>query len=294
MSGSSTVSEHGTPDADTSNAPDAGTVADASSHSKPSEPSKIKGRLKLGRNRHPDREPVERTPAQRARRRGRIAVWSAFGGVMVIAGGVIGFGYWATHNKPAYQVPQHVAVHTDGIKAGGIVAGGTGTKRVDVYIDYQCPECKAFQASVTPTLSQLVAANQITLVYHPLALLNQSSTTQYSTRAAASAACASDRGAFMAYSNLLMNAEPAAAKAPAPGLSDDQLVQIGGDAGIIDPKFAQCLRAGTYDKWVANENTAAAKLHITTTPTVLVNGASIAAAGAVPTLAELKAATGSR
>jgi protein-disulfide isomerase len=281
-------------------------------------------------------EALRREVALRDRKRGRIAVWSAFGGVALIALGVVGAGYWVSHDKPSYVVPKHVAKHTD-----GIIAGGSGPIRVDVYVDYQCGDCKAFETAAAATLNQEVAANRITLVYHPLALNDAASDTQYSTRAAASAACASDLGAFMAYSNLLFTDEPLAtpaappvAKAPAKptvkpapkskshhrtpkshakptpkpatkptapavpppsatsastGLSDNQLVQVGGAAGIINPQFAECLRAGTYDKWVADQNATAVKAHITA-PTVLVNGVSIAAGSTAPTLAELQAA----
>ncbi|HEY1484567.1 MAG TPA: thioredoxin domain-containing protein [Micromonosporaceae bacterium] len=221
--------------------------------------------------------------AKRYRRRGRIAVFSALGLVLLLAGGIAGFGYWATHNKPAYMVPQHVAKQRD-----GIVAGGTGAVRVDVYVDYQCPDCKAFEDSVAGTLDQMVAANRITLVYHPLAV-DTNSTTQYAMRAAASVGCASDLDDFLTYSNLLFREQP---KENTAGLTDNQLVQIGGKAGMINPVFAECLRAGTYNKWVASENAAAAKKHITTTPTLLVDERSVAPAGTVPTLAELKAAVG--
>jgi hypothetical protein len=277
-------------------------------------------------------EDLRRQVARRDRRRGRIAVWSAFGGVMIIAAGLFGYGFWVTHNKPSYVVPKHVALHTD-----GIIAGGSGPIRVDVYVNYQCTTCRLFEASTAAVLNQAIAANKITLIYHPLAPTGATAASQNSIHAAASAACASDMGFFLAYSNLLFIDEPLAAIAtpttpvapaappvapkavptkpaakshgkaatkvakppvvvakPAPvavsaGLTDDQLVQVGGAAGIINPQFAQCLRAGTYDKWVASENSLAAKDRITA-PTVLVNGASIAAAGAAPTLAELKAA----
>ncbi|HEY2794486.1 MAG TPA: thioredoxin domain-containing protein [Micromonosporaceae bacterium] len=219
--------------------------------------------------------------AKRYRRRSRIAVLSALGLVVLLAGGLVGFGYWTTHNKPAYLVPQHVAKQRDGVEVGG-----TGPIRVDVYVDYLCPDCKKFEESVAAPLDKMVANNAITLVYHPLAL-DKNSTTAYATRAAASSACASDLGEFLPYSNLLFTDQP---KEGGAGLSDDQLVQIGGHAGLINPAFAECLRANTYAKWVSNENALAAKRGITTTPTVLVNGRSIAPAGTVPTLAQLEAA----
>ncbi len=232
-----------------------------------------------------------RERVRRDRRRGRVAVWSAFGGVLLLAGSLFGFGYWATHRTPSYRVPQHVARQTD-----GIVAQGSGPTRVDVYVDYGCAACRTALTPMIGPLGKAATAGRVTLVYHPLALLDRTSSTQYSTRAAASAACASDMGQFLPYSNLLIANTPAAVKAGAtsPGLSDDQLIHLGGSAGMIDPKFAGCVRAGTYIKWVSNQDALAAKVHVTSVPTVLVGGASIAPNGAAPTLAELTAALGIR
>jgi protein-disulfide isomerase len=271
---------------------------------------------------------VDRKEAKRRRRRSRIAVSSAFGLVLLIAGGLAGFGYYVTHNKPSYQVPEHVAKQRD-----GIVAGGSGPVRVDLYVDYGCRSCKEFEAATGAILDQMVASNAITLVYHPLALAQTAATAvtpsparsasrsarskgrsarstapsvassprsaapsvassvpeaPYALRAAASVACASNLGDFLTYSNLLFHDQPKNVA----GLTDNQLIQVGGMAGMINPAFAECLRAGTYDTWVAKQNAQAAQEHITSAPTVLVNGVAVAPAGTAPTLAELTAAIG--
>jgi protein-disulfide isomerase len=223
---------------------------------------------------------AEEVARRRHRRRRRITLCSVFG-VFIVLGGLIGWGIYEAQKEPNYRTPAHASATAD-----GIVAGGTGKTRVDVYVDYQCQECKTFDAAAAPTFDKLVASNAITLVYHPLALLDAQSKTQYSTRAAASAGCASDEENFLAYSQLLLAAQP---KGTA-GLSDDQMVQIAGRAGIIDPNFARCTRATNYRSWVAHVNSRAALKHITSTPTVLVKGRSIAPVGTTPTLAELNAA----
>jgi protein-disulfide isomerase len=132
----------------------------------------------------------------------------------------------------------------------------------------------------------MIAANQITLVYHPLSQHDSAGNTRYSTRAATSLACASDLSHLLAYANALWAAEAAGTS----GLSDDRLVQVAGSVGIIDPRFARCLREQTYDAWVGKATDAAVTGGYTGAPTILVNGASIAPRGAAPTAAELIAA----
>ncbi len=94
------------------------------------------------------------------------------------------------------------------------MAGGKGPIRVDMYVDYQCASCKTFQMSAGTMLSDAVAADRITLVYHPLSLSIAPANMESSTRAAASAACASDMGAFLAYNNQLFADEPVALPDP--------------------------------------------------------------------------------
>jgi protein-disulfide isomerase len=224
-----------------------------------------------------------RKARRRYRWRSRIAVGLAFLVILLVGGGIYGLGYWKAHDKPLYDVPQHVAKHQR-----GVIIGGSGPVRVDVYIDYACPQCKKMAASTSGMFSQLVAANAITLVYHPLAVLDSASPTQFSTRAGNSATCAASLGAFPAYSNLLFARQP---KANSAGLSDDELVQIAGQAGLINPDFAKCVRDGTYDKWIAVQNATAAKARIAA-PAVLVNGKLVGIPGATPSVAQLSAAIG--
>ena len=73
----------------------------------------------------------------------------------------------------------------------GIVIGD-GPVRVDVFIDFLCPYCRQFELSSAPALAGLVADQLASLAYHPMNFLDQASTTNYSTRAAAASGCAAD------------------------------------------------------------------------------------------------------
>src|SRR5262249_49483306 len=162
----------------------------------------------------------------------------------LVLGGLIGYGVYQTQKPKQFVAPAHATGDST-----GVVAGGTGPVKVEMYIDYQCPVCKHFEVEAETTLDQMIAKNQITVIYHPLAFLDRMSTTRYSTRAAASSGCASDRDRFLPYTKALFDNQPPEG---GQGLSDDQLVQIAGQVGIIDPKFAQCVRDGQYKDWVAH------------------------------------------
>lgn len=238
-------------------------------------------------------EPTADSPARRARREAwererRIQrkhtsiLLSGLLAILLVIGGLIAFGVYEVRKAPPLAVPASVTARTD-----GLVAGGTGPVTVEVYVDYECPGCKTFQSTAFATLTSMVAKNQITLVYHPVAMLDELTKTQYSTRAADAAACAADRGAFLPYTQVLFANQPTANTA---GISDDELIQLAGRAGIIDPKFAQCLRAQKYRGWIAQETRLASAHPIAGAPNVLVNGKPITTYGQTPTPDELKTA----
>src|SRR6266699_5480993 len=98
---------------------------------------------------------------------------------------------------------------TDPITPGRVPAGaapegdaiviGPGPVRVDAFIDFLCPFCRRFELSSGPALAGLVADGLVSLAYHPMNFLDEASTTNYSTRAAAASGCAADGGRFVQY-----------------------------------------------------------------------------------------------
>jgi protein-disulfide isomerase len=213
--------------------------------------------------------------------------WVTIGAVAVLLiAGLIGWGIYATNRPDTSAIP--AGTTNDGGTNAGLAAGGTGPVKVEVYFDFLCPFCQQFEAEATPTLDQLIATNKITLVWHPLGFLNASSTPAgYSTRAASSSACASDLGKLKPYGQALFAAQPAEGS---PGLSDDQLIDIAGTVGIINPTFAGCVRAAKYAGWVTNGNDLAARRGVTATPTVFVNGKQVPQPTGATVLAAVTAA----
>jgi protein-disulfide isomerase len=143
-----------------------------------------------------------------------------------------------------------------------------------VYIDFLCPFCKQFEAASGRALMRMVEDGAITMVYHPLGFLDRLSTTGYSSRAAGASGCASDFGRFPEYRDALFANQPPEG---GPGLSDDELVQLGQAVGIGDARFAACVAEGGHLDWAAYVTARAMERGVSGTPSTFVEGAPVPA-----------------
>jgi protein-disulfide isomerase len=167
-------------------------------------------------------------------------------------------------------VPDRLPVGATG-EGDGIVIG-QGPVRVDAFIDFMCPFCRRFELSAGPALSGLVSGGQISLVYHPMNFLDEASTTNYSTRAAAASGCAADGGRFAEYAHALFVSQPPEG---GPGLSDVELAGLGPAAGLDGAAFTACVSDAPYLAWPPYVTARATALGVDATPTVLVAGAVV-------------------
>ena len=159
-------------------------------------------------------------------------------------------------------------------ETGDGIAVGDGPVVVDAFIDFLCPFCKQFELTAGPTLDQLVENRLITLVYHPMAFLDAASTNRYSSRAASASGCASDQGTFMQYAYALFVSQPSEG---GPGLSDDELIELGTSVGLAGPAFENRVREHTYIEWAAYVTARAVRQGVNATPTVFVQGVPVPA-----------------
>jgi protein-disulfide isomerase len=171
-----------------------------------------------------------------------------------------------THPITPSRVPAGATPEGDGIVVGD------GPVLVDIFIDFLCPFCRRFELSAAPTLAGLVADRLASLAYHPMSFLDEASTTNYSTRAAAASGCAADRGRFLDYAHELFVHQPPEG---GPGLSDAELAGLGRAAGLADAAFAACLSDAPYLDWPHYVTARATAAGVSATPTVLVAGGAV-------------------
>ena len=150
------------------------------------------------------------------------------------------------------------------------VPAGAQPVTVELWEDFQCPACRAFEAAQHATLERWAQQGVVRIVYKPVAFLDRASTTQYSSRALAAAAAVADSSpqAFPAFHDLLYAHQPVEGSA---GLTDAQLVQYATQAGASGQDVAAALASGRYAGWVV-QRTEDFSTRLTSTPTVLVDG----------------------
>jgi len=223
-------------------------------------------------------------------RRRRTLLVSAVAGIVVVAAALIGAGVVRANNQAPGPAPSHRPAGASPDKAGLTIS--TGKVRVDLYLDYLCPECRRTELALASEQQALAAGGNASVVFHPVAFLDDHSRPKgYSTRAAAAAACAADQGKFEQYSAVLFERQPAE---QGPGLSAAQLVAAGRAAGITGNAFARCVEEARYAPWVNYVSDVGASHQVTVTPTVMVDGHRIDVTGSDPAAALEHAVTRAR
>ena len=163
--------------------------------------------------------------------------------------------------------------------AKGVVWGKPAAATVDIYEDFQCPNCRNLEQTIGTVLDADVRANRAQAHFHPIAILDSASNNNYSSRAANAALCASDISVdtFVEYHNYLFG--PAIQPAEnAGGRSDLQLEAYAQSIGLTGSDVTnidRCIAADGHKSLVEAMTEEASKKGIIGTPTVFVNGKQI-------------------
>ena len=154
------------------------------------------------------------------------------------------------------------------------------TAHIQIWLDYQCPYCNEFETTNTPQITKWLDAGTATLEVHPVAILDSPTNNQYSTRAAAAAACvaAYDPSKFLAMNTALYANQPN--ESTGSGLPNSKILSIFKGVGIDSQQISDCVNKQTYAKFITdrtNEAVNSSQLKNPTqggfgTPTVFVNG----------------------
>jgi protein-disulfide isomerase len=246
-------------------------------------------RRRTNRERLAARRAAEAAARARAERRRRTVLGGVVAVVVVIVGVVVAIVVQMQRSAPAADAaaPAHTV-------DGTVIAVGSADApvTVDLYEDFQCPNCKAFEDATGSTLAGLVADGTVQARYHGMAFLDTSANDQYSTRALNAAAvvlATAGPDAFQAFHDLLYAHQPAEGGS---GLTDDQLVQYATQAGATGTTVEKDIRDLTYGDWVRQSTDQASKDGVTSTPTVLVDGKKLADLSANGLNAAVTAAAG--
>lgn len=217
------------------------------------------------------------------------------GGIVIAVIAIIGLGAWAISaaggDGDPYAGQKYVAPANVGAKGAVTYANDSATDpvKVVVYEDFQCPFCKMFEDSAGDFLKQSVVDGDITLEWHPLAVLNNASKDRYSTRSLNAAACvldSTDIKTYIAMHDLLFADQP---KENTKGLSDAKLAALAQQAGAGD--LSSCIDGAKFGPWTKKVSEQAISDGLRSTPTIAISGRKVSGAkGGAPSVAELKKA----
>jgi len=207
------------------------------------------------------------------KRRDRAVRLSIAAVVVLVIGGIIAAVLLSTRTQP---VDENVALPT-GVTSGssGVPVGTAETPVLDIYEDFQCPACAAFEAQVGPTIDALVAEGKVRVNYHVMNFLDLNLGNDSSTLAGSAFGCAVDAGKTAEYHSAVFANQPVG---EGTGFTKDQLKEIGTQVGIADeqkPTFDSCVDDIAYAGWVNLSNAEAGKAGVSATPTLKLDGVEL-------------------
>ena len=230
-------------------------------------------------------------------RKKRLIIQSA---VILFAVAIVGIVAVILVNSIRPVGPGPLNMRSDGILIGeGFAAEQTGATRagqeplptvrdeesdviaIDVYVDYFCKVCGAFEKANGDQIAAWVESGVATVEIHPLAILDRvSQGTKYSTRAANAAACVANYSpdAYYAFHTALFDNRP---EENTPGLTDEKLIELATKAKATRiSSISDCITDQKFRVWVADAKERALTGPIPNadvdavsgTPTIIVNG----------------------
>lgn len=158
------------------------------------------------------------------------------------------------------------------VTEGGIAFGPEDAAvTLSVYEDFQCPACRQFEALSGDTLHNFADSGDARVVYHPIAILDRASTTQYSTRSASAAMCVAEHAqdSWRQWHEQMFANQPSEG---GEGLTNEQMLEFAANAGAESDELSQCVSDVRYADAVAASTNDSLDSGVRGTPTVLLNG----------------------
>ncbi|MBE9927549.1 thioredoxin domain-containing protein [Cellulosimicrobium cellulans] len=207
--------------------------------------------------------------AKRDKRNRLITIGALVAGVLVLVG--VFLAVWipamndrnktidavAAGNLADVTSPSTSDAEDGGIRMGADGAAGTeneGAVEVGVYLDYMCPICGQFEETNGAALDQLRESGDVTVVLHPISILDRvAQSQQFSTRSAAAAAWVADRApeSMNDFNTAMFQNQP---QEGSETLTDAQIADIAEQAGVpadVAAGIEDGTAAKTFGDWVA-------------------------------------------
>ncbi len=207
---------------------------------------------------------MARRRAKRRQRRSNL-VWMV-GGILALA--LVVAVVLLTNGTNASSAPLAVASPAPPApldKCGSPTCGSeTAPVTLDVYADFQCPYCKAFEPVLQQLVPDYIDTGKVKLVYHNYPIIGAESFT-----AAQAALCAADQNRFWMFANDLFvhqGTENSGVFTPA------NLQSLAEAAGLDGTTFKSCLDSQKYSSQVKQELAEGSRLGVNSTPTFFING----------------------
>jgi len=210
----------------------------------------------------------KRQAAADRRKRG---IWVAVGASVLVVALVVVFVVVQNSRTSTDVVDATLPALVD--EQGGGMVFGDGATNLDVWLDFQCPNCRDFEAAYGEAIDKAVADGTITLVVHPLSFLDEALQNDSSAIAANAFGCSAAAGVdkSLAFQAAVFSNQPAE-QAGVAAWSNEELIAWGEEVGISGEPWEQCVGDDTFAGWVEQVAASQVDAGVTGTPTVFVDG----------------------
>lgn len=228
---------------------------------------------------------IRETQSRNAKRK-RLTIQLSIVTVLALVFGGIGLTVYLEANKPIEVLSSPKNFDFDGGVRLGVdmkVINKADAKddvpNIIVFLDYQCPACRAFEVPNNAQLRQLVGSGKYTLELHPVSFLDGSSQNQYSSRTGSAAACVAtfDPDRFFDFTATMYEHQ---SEEGTFGWSNDELAGRAQAIGVTNESAINCIKTAEFqnfilsntEKYFGQPMVKYPELIVNQTPFIVVNG----------------------
>lgn len=191
--------------------------------------------------------------------------------VVVVGGGVAAVLKFRESQEASFP-PSANKDHT-----GMAINKAPDARKLEIYLDYQCPFCKKFEETMAPTIESMIESGDVEVTYHTMIFLDKNLRNDASERATNASYCADEQGVYDEFHKAVFQNQPQTEgqNAYPDALIRDELPKQVGLEGEKLLAFQTCYDDRKFDDYVKRVDNEAGKAGVTGTPTIRVDGEDI-------------------